>query len=348
MNNISNTQTQKSREPGLDIIRALASLFVVSAHFYLNIGYYNTPLVGAKMFIMTACRWLFMTSIPMFFMLTGYFKLNKTLSKSHYKSLIPLLFSYLVISVIKMLIYNKLYGKIYPLKEILKNLGNYEIAWYMGMYILIILLIPFLNKLWKALDKKEQTVLLVTLVFVCAVYPVFHYIAPSFFVGLYPVMYYYFGVYIKENKPSFNKCLLGAAVIVFTLTEAVISVKLTPSMTFDWTIISTADGGFGSILLAIPAVSIFLFFYQVNINSSLLCKLFSAISKVSFEIYLIAGIFDAVIYTYLKKSIFTAPDFFFYFFITVPISFIGAFLIATVFTRLRDLLLGKIYHLIGH
>ena len=349
MNNTNTLQETKSRESGLDIIRALASLFVVSAHFYLNIGYYNTPLIGTKMFIMTACRWLFVTSIPMFFMLTGYFKSNKTLSKSHYKALIPLLFSYIVISVIKMLIYNRIYGKIYTVGGMLKNLGNYEIAWYMGMYLVISLLIPFLNKLWKALEsQKEKSALLVTLLFICAIYPVFHYVAPSFLIGLYPVMYYYIGTYIKEYKPEINKWLLLIIIGLFTIAQAVISVKLTPTSLFDWTIISTADGGFGSILLCVPAVCIFLLIYRLKIKSQMLCKLVAAISKVSFEIYLIAGIFDAVIYTYLKKSIFTALDFFPYFFVTVPISFIGAFLVATVFTKLRDILLNKIYHIIGN
>jgi hypothetical protein len=47
----------KKRESGPDLVRTLACFFVVGAHFYLNMGYYNVPLAGPKMFVETAFRW---------------------------------------------------------------------------------------------------------------------------------------------------------------------------------------------------------------------------------------------------------------------------------------------------
>ena len=91
----------KKRESGPDLVRSIACFFVVGAHFYLNMGYYNVPLDGAKMFVETAFRWLFVTAVPLFFMLTGYFKKNKKADRSHYMALVPLAISYVVISVAK-------------------------------------------------------------------------------------------------------------------------------------------------------------------------------------------------------------------------------------------------------
>ncbi|MCR5687490.1 MAG: acyltransferase family protein, partial [Lachnospiraceae bacterium] len=105
------TVNTNQRESGPDLIRTLACFFVVGAHFYLNMDYYNEPMAGAKMFVMTGARWLFVTAVPLFFMLSGYFMRKRKADRSHYMSVIPLLFSYIVISVAKMLLYNRLYGR---------------------------------------------------------------------------------------------------------------------------------------------------------------------------------------------------------------------------------------------
>lgn len=332
----------KTRESGLDLVRAIACFFVVASHFYLNVGYYTELLVGKKMFIMTACRWLFVTAVPLFFMLTGYFKINKKADKKHYKALISLFVSYIVISVCKMLLYNHLYGTIYDFTGILKNLGNYEIAWYMGLYLCLFLMIPFLNKMWTALDDKEKKILFVTLVFLCCMYPVFNYIAPHYFVGIYPILFYFLGAYIRQKQPEYNRYLLILAAVLVSVLEAVISVKFTSTGLFDWTVISTTDGTYGTLFITIAAVCMFLAFYKVEINNRVICRLLAAISNVSFEIYLFAGAFDAVIYSYLKRSVTGPNDSFLYFFITVPASFILAFISAFIFRKITDRILRVI------
>jgi len=332
----------KERETGPDLVRVIACFFVVAAHFYLNCGYYNEMLVGKKMFIMTSCRWLFVTAVPLFFMLTGYFKIHKKADRSHYMSLITLAISYVVVSVAKMFLYNYLYGQIYTALDMFKNLGNYQIAWYMGMYLCVFLLIPFINKMWASLDDKEKIILIATLIFLCAIYPVFNYIAPSFFYGIYPLMFYFIGAYIREKQPVFNRIILIIIAVAVSVLEAVISFSFTTTGLFDWTVISTSDGTYGTIFIAICAVCLFLAFYKVKINSKILQKLFSAISNVSFEIYLFAGAFDAIIYQYLKRTITGANNFFWWFFVTVPLSFICAFISSWIFRKIVDLIVKSI------
>lgn len=328
---MGNKEVVKERETGLDLVRCIACLFVVAVHFYLNCGYYNELLVGTKMYVMTGARWLFVTCVPLFFMLTGYFKINKKADTNHYKSLITICISYVVISFGKMLLYNKLYGKIYTFKDMLKNIGNYQIAWYMGMYLCLFLLIPFLNKMWANLDRREQNILIGTLVFLCAVYPVFNYIAPYYFDGLYPVLYYFLGALIHDRKPVYNRYLLMGIAVAICILEAIISIMFTKTGMFDWTVISTADGTYGTIFIAACSTCVFLAFYQVNIKQKMLKKLMASISNVSFEIYLFAGAYDAIIYQYLKRSLTSAPQFFWWFFATVPASFILAYVSSVVF-----------------
>ncbi|MBO4904936.1 MAG: acyltransferase family protein [Lachnospiraceae bacterium] len=324
----------KARESGPDLVRSIACFFVVGAHFYLNMGYYDEPMAGGKMFVMTALRWLFVTAVPLFFMLTGYFKKNKTACRAHYMALIPLVISYVVISTAKMILYNRLYGRIYGIKEMFVNLGNYQIAWYMGLYLCVFLLIPFLNKAWYALDEKEQKILIATLVFLCTIYPVFNYIAPSYFIGIYPVLFYFLGIAVRDRKPRPNRAVLFAVLVITVAAEAFISMKFTSTGVFDWNLISTADGTYGTLFISICTVCIFLMFYDVTIRSKAIAKILAAISSVSFEIYLFAGAYDAIIYQYLKRYVSGCVNAFWWFCVTVPLSFTCAVASSLIFHKI--------------
>ena len=153
-------QVTKERIAGLDLVRVVAAFFVMSVHFYLNCGYYSVKLVGIEAFLMTYGRWLFLTCVPLYMLLTGYFKLNKTFGKEHYRSLIPILVAYVVISIMKVMAANHIYGTVYTAEDTVRNLLNYQMAWYVGMYVSLMLLIPFLNTMWHALGKKQKQVLI--------------------------------------------------------------------------------------------------------------------------------------------------------------------------------------------
>ncbi|MCR5106763.1 MAG: acyltransferase family protein, partial [Lachnospiraceae bacterium] len=183
---------KQQRMTGPDIVRTVAAFFVVAVHFYLSCGYYQTPMVGKKMFIMSCARWLFMPCVPLYMMLTGFFKSKKKISKDHYMSLVPILVAYVIISVIKVFVANHFYGKINFFKDTMIRLTDYSFAWYVGMYICMILLIPFLNILWEGLKSdKEKYILLLSLIAICSVSTVVPVIIPKYFQMLYPIMYYY-------------------------------------------------------------------------------------------------------------------------------------------------------------
>ena len=321
----------KVRESGPDLIRTIACIFVVGLHFYLNIGYYDAPLTGVKMYFMTGARWLFMTAVPLFFMLTGYFKCHKKMDGAHYRALIPLLISYLVISVAKMLLYNRIFGKIYGIREMLENLANYQIAWYMGIYLCLFLLIPFINRGWEALDRKEQDILLITLTGLCTLYPVFKYIGPSYFTGLYPVLFYLLGAAVRQRRPKVSKAAATAVLFGVVILETFISVRFTSTGTFDWNLISTVDGAYGSFFVMICTVCVFVLFYDTGVKGRAVRAFLSSVSSVSFEIYLFSGAYDALIYAYVKRYIKEPSEAFWYFFVTVPLSFIAAYVSSLIF-----------------
>ncbi len=347
--------TIKKRLPGLDLVRSTAALFVVSVHFFFNCGYYSTPLNDRVTFMMTVMRWLFLCCVPLYMMLTGYFKCNKELNKQHYLSLIPVFAAYFIISTIKIFVGNYYYGKVYGIKEALSSFGNYTIAWYVGFYFSLMAIAPFLNRLWHSLrNKKEQHILLISLACITTLYPVVSLFsasntdivswigsvaelaAPNYWQMLYPLLYYFLGCYIRENKPHFNKLILFLIIIAMVFINAGISYKYAAGGNFIWGILGTVDCGYNCITVAICSASIFLFLYDFDIKSKTAGFILERISAVSLEIYLFSAIFDIIIFDHAKRLYFEMKDFAWLFFILVPINFIGSVLCSTIYRYLYD------------
>lgn len=334
-------QVTKERIAGLDLVRVVAAFFVISVHFYLNCGYYNVKLAGTEAFIMTYGRWLFLTCVPLYMILTGYFKLNKTFGKEHYRSLVPILVAYLVISVMKVMAANHIYGSVYTAEDTVRSLLNYQMAWYVGMYVSLMLLIPFLNTMWHALEgKKQKQVLILSLVFISTLYPIVKYVAPSYWQMLYPFVYYFVGAYIREYQPKIKKWLGILILLLIVLAESIGSFVDSNGSNFKWTFLGSVDNGYNAISVVVCAVIMFLCLYDVDIKNGLIKKFLMQISKVSFEIYLFAGISDAYVYYFAKQRIPEGTAFLPYFIPVVLASFIGAVVASLIYRKLYDLAAG--------
>ncbi|MCR5356264.1 MAG: acyltransferase family protein [Lachnospiraceae bacterium] len=348
----------KTRLPGLDIVRSVAALFVVSVHYFFNCGYYSTPMSGRVMFIMTLERWLFLCCVPLYMMLTGFFKCNKELNKAHFKSFIPVGIAYIILSVIKIFTGNHYYGKVYGIKESLQSLGTYTMAWYVGFYFSLMLIAPFLNRLWHALSKKEKHLLLIFLTVVATMYPLvslpstsevtviscigslFTFFAPNYWQMLYPLLYYFLGCYFKEYKPKLNKLLLIAVIIITVSANSLISYHYAMGGNFVWGILGTVDCGYNCITVVLCSASIFLLFYDIDLKGRVPKKIFYLISSVSLEIYLISAIFDIIIFDYAKQKFFDMKDFIWLFFIITPINFIGSVVCSLIYKKMYDTVSG--------
>ncbi len=345
----------KERLAGPDLVRSIAAFFVVAVHFYLNCGYYKCPLQGEKMFVMTLARWFFLICVPLYMILTGFFKCNKKINREHYLSLVPIITAYIVITVIKILVSNHFYGKIYFFKDSVKSIANYTFAWYVGMYISITLLIPFLNILWKGLEnKRDKLILIGSLVFICSLYPVVLYVAPSYWQILYPILYYYIGTYIREYKPERfsgrrSKILLAGVAASMVVINAVVSFIGAKGEVFNWSILGPVDSGYSTVTVAICATAVFLLLYDIEIKSPLVKKVLRSISEVSFEIYLFTGCFDAAIYSIAFRYTggADAHKFFWLFFAFVPLNFLLSFLSSRVYRMVYLKAAGALSKLAG-
>ena len=74
---------KQERKYGLDIVRIIATLSVLSVHFFLKTNYYNTPLNSMPMRVQSIIRNFFMICVPLFILITGYLNNNKAVSYTH-------------------------------------------------------------------------------------------------------------------------------------------------------------------------------------------------------------------------------------------------------------------------
>lgn len=335
------TKTKKERILGLDILRVLAILFVFITHSINLRGVMNVDQLSFKWTIYMIFRFLAMTAVPLFMLLTGFLNNKKEISKKYYKGIIPLIFSYVAICIVE-IIATAIYSKT-PINIGLSviNILNFSAngyAWYFEMYIGLFLLIPFLNILYDNLkDKKYKQILIGSLAFLTFLpqvvktfkaYDMWLNITPDYWQIAYPLTYFFIGKYIHEYRPNlklYQRILLPLTSLGLTCLSCYI---LSTPEQYAW----FNFNGFEALPTALTATFIFLAFYDLNKKIPVVGKIISEISICSFEMYLISSITDKMMYMYLDYHMIIMV------LITIALTYVSAKLLILV----RDFLLKPI------
>lgn len=332
----------KKRILGLDIIRTIAILCVFITHFIAYRGVLNNNPLSFKWTIYMIIRFFAMSCVPLFLILTGYLNSKKEVSKKYYKGIIPLLFSYIVISILEIIltsIYTKTPIDISKAIVSILNFTANSYAWYFEMYIGLFLLVPFLNILYDNLkSKKEKITLLLSLAFLTFIPQIvksfkvdgqFLDVVPDYWQIIYPITYFYLGKMIKELKPNLRLIdrisLLILALIIPCTFCYVFSI---PEKTYAW----FTFNGFEALTNAFTATAIFLMFYDIEKCNVVIDKIFAEVSVCSFEMYLVSSIVDKYLYSKYSYNII----------IMVSLVLIITYVFSRIFITLRDLLLSKV------
>lgn len=219
----------KKREIGIDMIKTIAICMVSGLHFFLNTNYYGMQMDYSIMIVEAFVKWLMLSAVALFLLTTGYLQCEKKLTISYYKKLLPILIAYAGISCI-VIIYHLFQGNMYTLGDIIFAITEFEAdryAWYVNMFIGLYLMIPFLNRIIKDLNKKEYLIWLIVLLLVISVpftfNPLFtlffkqsHALFPDWWMGMYPFLFYFIGAYIRKFKPQIPKmqCIGGIVLLL--------------------------------------------------------------------------------------------------------------------------------------
>lgn len=318
------------RDVGLDLIRIVAFVSVLSVHFFLNTSFYTIPVNRMKMYIMVTARNCFMVCVPLFLLLTGYlmsvkeFTENKDFFK-HLRKIKKVLLTYVLATIVIFLFKKFYFGESIGIKDALFNILSYsQYSWYVELYLGLFLLIPFLNILWKGLSTKSQRLFLVIALSILTVLPsllnVFDFytpnallkpflsssqnqVVPAWWVGIYPITYYYIGAYLRKDvdiKKLNSLILFGLLILSFGLCGIInvwksYGTELALGVWNDW----------GSFLNTANTVLLFLFIYSFDYGKTpvFLRKLLGLLSELTFGAYILSYISDQILYPKLNENV---------------------------------------------
>lgn len=329
---------------GLDLIRVCAIFFVIAGHFFsLNTSFKDVPFGGLSMYLQGMMAELF-TGVPLFYMLTGYLNINKTVSKKYYKGMIRVLVAYVIFSMIT-LVFRKYY--LYDdrsCKDLLLMILNYTAipyAWFIEMWIGLALLTPFLNYLYKAIPSMREKIIGILILYALTALPDLlnrygMYIVPGYWCdACYPLMFFFMGAFIREFQPVIN--LKVGMLLIFTLINIT---SLFNVLFFDGHDVVDITGGSRGVFSTWVTVTIFLLLYRKDIRIKPLLPLRRFIthcSMVSYEMYLCCYMFDQLYYPWFKDRFYVSQaQFLPWFFVIVPLVFLSSYIVASAYNALRN------------
>lgn len=285
------------REVGGDIARTIAVILVPLVHFFGLTFYYSTEFDNT-MILPTAIRWLGICAVPLFMIISGYFKVNSGFTKKHYFAIIPLLLTHIFISTIRIWVDYYFHGENIDTAYILDRLLYFKYGWYIRLYIGMLLIMPLINIGYKNIgDKWKKEVIILTLVGLNALGPLTFDVVPSSWLIFYVFGYYIIGCYLREYKVNINY-LTGIVGIVFIL--AIVSVATCihcKGEVFDWSFIGyQGNSGYSAIVTVFVSMLIMVMCLNINFNNKIVAFVFKSVSLVSLEMYLFSQMFDGFVY----------------------------------------------------
>ena len=337
----SHGEKTSKRICGLDLIRVCAIFFVIAGHFFsLNTSYRNVPFEGTSMFLQGMLAELF-TGVPLFYMLTGYLNINKTISKKYYRGMLRVIISYIIFSVIT-IIFRKYYlHDELSFSSLLMKIFDYSAipyAWFVEMWIGLALLTPFLNYLYKAIPTRQEKLIGIFILFALTALPDLlnrygMYIAPGYWGNAcFPLMFFFFGAFIREYQPVINwKWGLALILTMISITP------LFNIILFEGHDVVDITGGSRGVFSTWVTVTIFLLLYRKDIPEGFVRNCITHCSKVSYEMYLCCFMFDRLYYPWFKARFFESqPQYLAFFFVLVPLVFLSSSLVAALYHYCSD------------
>lgn len=333
----------KKRNINLDLIRTFAIFSVISIHFFYNSGFYNEEIYGKQMMLTITARNFFMICVPLFLLLTGYLMGDKKPNKKYFFNIIKVLLVYFIASIFcityKIIILNQ-HMTLSHIIGIILNYSGSDYAWYINMYIGLYMFIPYLNIIYKELANKRDKVLLLSILIFSTIAPsilnIKYQIIPNWWTGVYPITYYFIGLYLKEHNVKIKKINCILIILSTSMLLGSISYYKSYGKVFAW----ENYCNYNSFLVLILSVLIFIFILNLKIDKdNFFTKAISRISKVSLGMYLVSYIFDNIFYKILNSNV-NIENRFIYMPIIVLIVFICSFILSNVVEAIKNIIIN--------
>lgn len=333
------TSENKERKIGMDVVRVVAVSLVILTHYIIRRGYYQTPVEGTGYFWATIVRYIALCCCPLFMILTGFFMYNRKVDKKHYSNLLHWFRNYCLLCIIVLFLWNESQVT----RETIKSLVSLSRYWYINMYFGLFLLAPFLNAMWHSLEAEKKKWLIAVLVLLASFSSVTNTWWTTYWNALYPFIYYFIGMWLRENELKVKKLPAVLMFLGITLIESVFTMYVNPGEVFVW---AENYGGYSCSYNAIPIVIksciIVLLLKDIKIKNKVVQQILIKISQNSLEIYLFACMYvDNLVFP--KIWSFWAPKIgqVGVFFILLPVEVVMITVFSIVLNKVCDFLQAK-------
>ena len=324
------------RNKNIDLIKSIASFFVILVHFFLNTGFYNLKTINNIVTVSFILKNIAVVCVPLFMLVTGYLMNEKKVSKKYYFNILLFILTYLFISLLCLFIRKYFLGDNASIRNLAVGIFTFETnqyAWYVNMYFGLYLLIPFLNIIIEEIKENKNLFIFVIaiLTFLTAFPKVI-----TYWSLLYPVNYYFIGAYVKKYNVNTYKLKYVIIIVTVSIIEIIISKKIGHNASF--------FNNYGMILILIKSISVFFLLNSIKLkrNTSLLKK----ISKHTLSIYLISYIVDIIVYKYFNSTFLTYDQRFFHGYI-VLIIFIMCLILSIVIDYIIHYVIKKLEEILN-
>ena len=204
---------EKKRESNFELLRILAMILIVifhvqvrGPHKHLNDGLFALPILYKRLYILEFGVPLGMIGNSLFLMISGYFMANTAninLGKISKKLLFQVGFATLVLTSASTIFITWFKHNIGSIVTVGLDLFTDE-WWFIGYYLLVIVIACFLNRYLSNIDKVNYGAFLIT-IFAIVQFQWSAYIAEGIAPGLRTLLigifYFYLGGYIKKYNP---------------------------------------------------------------------------------------------------------------------------------------------------
>lgn len=327
----------KTRNYGIDILRIIAVILVLTVHFFYNTQYYEyVGLNNLNIKIQRLIRDFAMICVPLFIMITGFLNKKAKYDKSFFKGLFNIIIVWFFYSLIEYFVLNILNNNYQALnfKSLLFSITSFsgcKYSWYIEMYIGLYLFSPILNNAYNSFDKKNKLYSLLAILsiiilpgFINSLFDnIIH--VPSWWTSIYPIAYYITGKYISENKFKIKKKTL----IILLILSQILSFSLNYHFQIEHYTITTF----------LSTVLVFLIFYDIELEGNITKKVTKYISNITLDIYLGSSLIDSIVYPIFNNkitSILGQEQILIY----VPMMFVIVFILSIIYGTIRKLIIN--------
>lgn len=285
----------KNRNSNLELLRIISMVLIVATHYVIHGFNINELTYSANKYILDIVYLLGKSGVECFVLITGYFMINSNFTL---KKLVRLLSTVSFYSIFILILFCTILNPVNKIGiiDIIKSFFPviFYQYWFVTIYVVLMILSPFINMGIKSISKKTYKFLLCTLVLMWSVIPTLFLINPAGMLGFNLVGWFitlyliggYIRRYVDHNKHNANKHFKVAIIFMFIL---LVSSVLFNYIGYIYNINSFLMGSRhfaarNSIITLIIAIELVIGFIKLKEKHN---NLINIISSATFGVYLI-------------------------------------------------------------